>query len=98
MRGKNNPAWKGGVADWDYSHDWKAVANEIRDRDKWTCQLCGEQRKRWNGDLHVHHIDEDKLNNHPHNLISLCPSCHHPLHGDLSIRSKLTRIAVHNSA
>lgn len=97
MRGENNPAWKGGVADWPYSHDWKIVTNEIRDRDKQTCQLCGEQRQCQDGNLHVHHIDEDKLNNHPHNLISLCSLCHHSLHGDLSIRPKLVRIARHNS-
>ena len=71
-----NPAWRGGVADWDYSSDWKVLARSIRDRDQWTCQLCGEQRIRWGKNLHVHHIDGDKLNNDPLNLISLCSTCH----------------------
>ena len=97
MRGDKNPAWKGGVAEWDYAYNWKTICKEIKDRDNWTCQLCGEQRKRWGVNLHVHHIDEDKTNNHPHNLISLCSACHHPLHGNLEIRPKLIEIAIKNS-
>lgn len=98
-RGPNNPAWKGGVADWDYSYDWKALCKCIKDRDGWTCQLCS---KRQSDDrskaLHVHHIDENKLNNHPHNLITLCTKCHHPIHGKHEIRLKLVKIAQRNEA
>lgn len=97
MRYEKNPAWKGGVADWDYAYNWKSICKAIKDRDEWTCQLCGEQRKRWGHSLHVHHIDEDKTNNHPYNLISLCSACHHPIHGNLEIRSKLIEIATKNS-
>lgn len=78
--GAKNPAWKGGVADWPYSPDWKMLARQIRARDKWTCQDCGEQRKRWGIYLHVHHIDGNKLNNDPANLISLCAKCHNDRH------------------
>lgn len=74
--GSENPAWKGGVADWEYSPGWKVLARQIRDRDEWTCQGCGERRMRWGHGLHVHHIDGDKLNNDAGNLVSLCAGCH----------------------
>jgi hypothetical protein len=93
VTGPNNGSWKGGVTDWDYSFNWKTLCKLVKDRDEWTCQLCGEQRKRWGHDLHIHHIDEDKENNHPHNLIALCKDCHQPLHGDVKIRKKLREIA-----
>lgn len=82
VRGKNNPAWKGGVADWDYSHDWKSICRQIKDRDKWTCQFCSKTKKRWGHSLHVHHIDEDKTNNDFNNLISLCSECHAQSHNN----------------
>lgn len=75
-KGDKNPAWKGGIAKWDYSRDWKAVCREIKNRDKWTCRRCGEQRKHWGIHLHVHHIDGNKFNNDESNLISLCSKCH----------------------
>jgi|SRR5581483_1954216 len=39
------------------------------------CETCGR-----NGRLHVHHRDENPLNNDPSNLMSLCGSCHRQAH------------------
>lgn len=92
--GPKNPAWKGGVADWDYASGWKVIARKIRGRDEWTCQLCDEQRKRWGNCLHVHHIDGDKLNNDPLNLISVCASCHPRGRREIELAPKLRELAA----
>ena len=78
--GARNGSWKGGVAQWPYASDWKSLARKIRARDKWTCRDCGEQRKRWGIHFHVHHVNGDKFNNDPVNLISLCAACHRERH------------------
>ena len=39
------------------------------------CAVCGAVEP-----LQVHHIDEDRSNNYPDNLITLCSSCHQQLH------------------
>lgn len=44
----------------------------IRKRDRFQCMLCGKQEPK----LQVHHIDYDKANLRPSNLITLCVSCH----------------------
>lgn len=58
-----------------YSIDWtETLRRSIRERDKYTCQLCGKHQ----GDrsFAVHHIDYDKMNSNVDNLITLCYSCH----------------------
>ena len=99
VRGSNNPSWKGGVADWSYTFNWKAIARLIRERDDYICQLCSKDMHTTEHICHVHHIDEDKFNNSPYNLITLCHQCHMPLHncGNLEIRPKLREMAIHNT-
>jgi hypothetical protein len=58
-----------------YSVDWtNSLRISIRERDHYTCQLCGEKQ----GDraFSVHHIDYNKQNCDPVNLITLCGHCH----------------------
>ena len=47
---------------------------EIRYRDGLRCFLCGEPVLLQN--LHVHHIDYNKMNPSDANMISLCSRCH----------------------
>lgn len=75
MTGENSPNWNGGSSFFPYSLDWTCTLRvSVRERDKYTCQICSEKQ----GDIafHVHHIDYDKKNCNPNNLITLCHSCH----------------------
>lgn len=68
-------AWKGGIADSPYPVDWtNTLRRSIRERDKYTCQLCSNQQS--SIAFHIHHIDYDKKNCNPNNLITLCIHCH----------------------
>ena len=62
-----------------YPQRFKEVRPFILAIDRHLCQLCGasdfEGKK-----LAVHHIDENKRNNTPWNLITVCNVCHRPLH------------------
>jgi len=75
IKGENHYNWKGGTSREPYSIDWRnTLKRSIRERDKYTCQLCGKQQE----DIAfcVHHIDYDKKNCSPDNLITLCYKCH----------------------
>lgn len=75
LRGEKCHFWKGGITNDPYPYDWnKTLKRSIRKRDNFTCQLCG--KKQDNKNFSVHHIDYDKLNCNPNNLITLCSSCH----------------------
>lgn len=61
----------------DYGPEFnKALKGAIRKRDGYICQLCGLYTPKAGIRLAVHHIDYDKHNNDPSNLISLCEHCH----------------------
>ena len=69
--GDKTSGWQGGISFEPYSVDWtKTLKKSIRERDKYTCQLCGKEG------IIVHHIDYDKKNCNLNNLITLCNSCH----------------------
>lgn len=74
-RGKNSHMWQGGKSFELYTIDWtETLKRSIRERDRYTCQLNGEIQ----GDIcfSVHHIDYNKKNCDPNNLITLCNRCH----------------------
>ena len=79
-RRENNPNWQGGISYLPYPEDWTDTLREsIRKRDDYTCQECGIHQDELTGrikKLSVHHIDYDKNNLNPDNLISLCYVCH----------------------
>jgi hypothetical protein len=73
--GERNHAWKGGKSFEPYTIEWtETLRRSIRERDHYTCQICGLIQ----GDIahDIHHIDYDKANSNPKNLITLCHACH----------------------
>lgn len=69
--GENHYNWRGGISKepypWEFNDDLK---EQIRSRDEYRCKLCGREKA-----LTVHHIDYDKQNCQPDNLITLCCIC-----------------------
>lgn len=74
LYGKLNPNWRNGISRNGYPYKFNMELKEkIRKRDEHTCQLCN--KKRICRKLDVHHIDYDKENLDPKNLIGLCRKC-----------------------
>jgi hypothetical protein len=75
MFGCNNPNWMGGITSREYCEIWKdrEFKSDIKERDGHKCQNpdCRGNSKK----LDVHHIDYNKKNCHPKNLITVCTSC-----------------------
>lgn len=74
MSGEGNPAWAGGGSYEPYPMEFNnLLKEEIRKRDNHQCQnpSCRGTAKR----IAVHHIDYNKLNCDPENLITVCTSC-----------------------
>jgi len=75
--GKLSPQYIHGNAYYPYSSRWnKNLKNKIRKRDNQICMNCGIHRERLKTALHIHHMDYNKKNPLPPNLISLCHKCH----------------------
>lgn len=80
---EKHPNWRGGTSFEPYGIGFnKQLKEQIRKRDNHRCQQCfrreDELRTKKNNPykLIIHHIDYDKQNNDPENLISLCATCH----------------------
>jgi len=71
--GKNNPNWKGGITKVKYCKGWVVLSKELRETDNHKCQ--NPQCKTADQRSTTHHIDYNKKNCHPNNLITLCNTC-----------------------
>jgi hypothetical protein len=73
--GSGNPSWKGGISCEPYCDVWldKDFKKSIKERDRHRCQNPDCWGK--SGVLTIHHIDYNKKNCRPENLITLCNSC-----------------------
>ncbi len=60
-----------------YGGGWTGtLKRSIRERDEYKCRVCGKIESDNGRFLPVHHIDYDKDNLDPKNLVVLCSSCH----------------------
>lgn len=76
LSGPNNPNWHGGVGALPYGPGFtRKYKRLIRERDNYTCQRCGITQAEYGRALQVHHLDHDKTNNDPTNLVTACGSC-----------------------
>lgn len=74
-RGSKSHLYVHGKSHEPYTVDWNdTLKQSIRERDNYRCRICGQPQ----GDRahHVHHIDYNKKNCNPDNLITLCISHH----------------------
>lgn len=73
--GEKHFNWQNGKSFEPYSVDWvETLKRSIRERDRYACRLCGKLQE--DEVLSVHHIDYNKKNCNPDNLITLCRNCH----------------------
>lgn len=80
MTGTGNPNYINGKGERRHPVEFnKRLKKKIRERDNYTCQICGKDKLSKN--LDVHHIDYCKDNNDESNLISLCNVCHSKTNG-----------------
>ena len=76
-KGKDHWNWQGGKTFEPYGIDFNEKLKDfIRERDNYRCQECGYNEKILGYKLRIHHIDYNKKNNKPQNLVSLCQGCH----------------------
>lgn len=75
ITGEKHPQWQGGISLQGYCQIWRDTTykESIKSRDSNICQnpYCYKT----DSVLHIHHIDYDKKNCHPSNLITVCRSC-----------------------
>lgn len=79
-----NPLWKHKYG----TKRWKILANDVKERDNYTCQKCN--RFITQGQWSVHHIikvtkdnyNDDNIFYNSDNLILLCEKCHKAVHSD----------------
>lgn len=74
--GPLNRNWKGGKYYEPYTYEFNyEIKQKIKQRDNYTCQLCGAKEGTLKQNLCVHHIDYNKDNSKEYNLITLCHIC-----------------------
>lgn len=64
----------------NYPSNWKKIADDVKKRKNYTCEECGARYAERDGNIQLHHIDNDRSNCTWNNLKVLCKSCHDKYH------------------
>lgn len=80
--------WNGFVNDFRYPGFSKQLKKKIKERDGYRCKVCeidlqGSSRSR------IHHIDGDKTNPNPDNLVLVCVDCHSLIHSKKVVNEQI---------
>uniref|UniRef100_A0A6M3IQ66 Homing endonuclease n=1 Tax=viral metagenome TaxID=1070528 RepID=A0A6M3IQ66_9ZZZZ len=82
-KGEKAYQWLGGKSFEPYGLEFNEDLKEvIRNRDRRKCQICDKTELENKEKLSIHHIDYNKKNNDPKNLISICRKCHRRTNDD----------------
>jgi DEAD/DEAH box helicase domain-containing protein len=81
----------------DYGPDWPRIRDRVRNRDKYTCQVCGAVETNRQHDVHhktpfrafTSALEANRLEN----LTTLCNSCHRKVEQNVRMRSGLSGLA-----
>ena len=82
----------------DYGPDWPHIRAAVRERDDFSCQVCGLPEEGRQHDVHHkipfrNFVDRDDANQ-LNNLVTLCPSCHRQAEQNVRMRSGLSGLAT----
>lgn len=81
--GEKNGNWQGGSSRKPYPFNFDEELKElIRKRDNYLCQECGMSEIENGRKLDIHHIDYNKMDCDPNNLITLCRVCNCRVNGN----------------
>jgi len=74
-----------------YTADWDRVSSAMRIQKSYRCEKCRVVIKDRLKLLHVHHINRDRTDNAPQNLMVLCAICHSEQDGHEHLREGIMR-------
>jgi DEAD/DEAH box helicase domain-containing protein len=81
----------------DYGPEWPRLRDRVRQRDNYTCQVCGARESGRQHDVHhktpFRAFASPAEANRMENLTTLCPSCHHKAEQNVRMRSGLAGLA-----
>ncbi len=83
QKGEKSPGWRGGISKEPYPFEFdKELRELVKQRDNYTCQLCNTPECECLLPLGCHHINYNKRDCSPRNLITLCRKCNSKVNGN----------------